>query len=104
MNPFVTAFCFLLLCLSQPALFAQESFYKGKLFKIVVGSPSGGFYDAWARLLSRHMPKYIPGTPDSIVQNMPGAGSLVAANYVYNIAKPDGLSVVMPNGKIYMDQ
>ena len=105
MKRFVTALGFLLLFFAgYPALFAQESFYRGKMFKIVVGSPPGGFYDAWARLLSRHMPKYIPGNPGSIVQNMPGAGSLVAANYVYNLAKPDGLTVVMPNGKIYMDQ
>ncbi|MET0502108.1 MAG: tripartite tricarboxylate transporter substrate-binding protein [Candidatus Binatia bacterium] len=105
MKHFVTALWFLLLAFSSHReLCAQEPFYKGKMFKIVVGSPPGGFYDAWARLLSRHMPKYIPGNPDSMVQNMPGAGSLVATNYVYNIAKPDGLTVVMPNGKIYMDQ
>jgi tripartite-type tricarboxylate transporter receptor subunit TctC len=105
MKQFVAAFWFLLLIVpSNRDLYAQEPFYKGKMFKIVVGSPPGGFYDAWARLLSRYMPKYLPGNPDSIVQNMPGAGSLVASNYVYNIAKPDGLTVVMPNGKIYMDQ
>ena len=57
-----------------PCVLRAESFYKGKMFKIVVGSPPGGFYDAWARLLSRYMPKYMPGNPDSIVQNMPGAG------------------------------
>jgi len=50
------------------------------------------------------MPKYIPGNPEVVVQNMPGGGSLVAANYVYNVAKPDGLTVGMPNQLVYMGQ
>ena len=76
------------------------SFYEGKTVRIVVGA--GGGYDFWARLLAAHMPKYIPGTPNFIVQNMPGAGSVIATNYVYNVAKPDGLSVGMPNQQVYM--
>lgn len=88
-----------------PDLQAQaEPFYKGKTIKIVVGTSPGGFYDRWGRLLSRFMGKYIPGNPDIIVQNMPGAGTLIATNYVYVVAKPDGLTVVMPNSNIYMDQ
>jgi len=88
-----------------PGLQAQtEPFYKGKTIRIVVGFTPGGFYDRWARLFARHMGKYIPGNPEIIVQNMPGAGSLVATNYVYSVAKPDGLTVVMPNSNIYMDQ
>ena len=83
---------------------AQESFYKGKTVRIIVGFTPGGFYDRWARLYSRYMPKYIPGNPEIIVQNMPGAGSLIAANHVYNVAKPDGLSLVMPHYNFYMDQ
>lgn len=51
---------------------SQAPFYLGKTIKIVVGFTSGGFYDRWARLLARHLPKYIPGNPDMIVQNMPG--------------------------------
>jgi tripartite-type tricarboxylate transporter receptor subunit TctC len=50
------------------------------------------------------MPKYIPGNPEIIVQNMPGASSLIAANHVYNVAKPDGLTVLMPSNNIYLDQ
>ena len=74
---------------------AQESFYKGKSIRLIVGSTPGGFYDRWARFFARYMPKYIPGNPEIAVQNMPAAGSLVAANYVYNVAKPDGLTLRM---------
>jgi tripartite-type tricarboxylate transporter receptor subunit TctC len=82
----------------------SEPFYKGKTIRIIVGATAGGFYDRWARLLSRTMPKYIAGSPDIIVQNMPGGGSLVATNYVYGVAKPDGLTVVMPNSNTYLEQ
>ena len=94
----------LLLLLWSPNLQAQAPFYQGKTVKIVVGFTPGGFYDRWARLLSRYLPKYIPGNPEFIVQNMPGAGSMIAANHVYAVAKPDGLTVVMPNSNIYLDQ
>ena len=79
-------------------------FYQGKQVKVVVGFTTGGFYDRWARLLSRYMPKYIPGNPTFIVQNMPGAGSVIAANYVYSVAKPDGLTIGFPSSGIYLDQ
>lgn len=79
-------------------------FYQGKQVKVVVGFTTGGFYDRWARLLSRYMPKYIAGNPSFIVQNMPGAGSVVAANYVYSVAKPDGLTIGFPSSGIYLDQ
>ena len=62
-------------------LHSQEPYYQGKQIRVVVGFTSGGFYDRWARLFSRHMPKHIPGKPEMIVQNMPGAGSVVATNY-----------------------
>ena len=83
---------------------AQAAFYQGKQIKVVVGFTPGGFYDRWARLLSRYMPKYIPGNPSFIVQNMPGAGSVVAANYIYAVAKPDGLTIGFPSSGIYLDQ
>lgn len=83
---------------------AQESFYQGKTVRIVVGFTAGGFYDRWARVLARHLGKHIPGKPEIIVQNMPGAGSVIAANYVYSVAKPDGLTLGMPSANIYMDQ
>lgn len=94
----------LLLLSSAPSLFAQTNYYQGKQIKVVVGFTTGGFYDRWARLLSRHMPKHIPGNPEMIVQNMPGAGSVVATNYVYSVAKPDGLTIGFPSNGIYLDQ
>lgn len=71
---------------------AQTNFYEGKTIRIIVGFSPGGGYDALARMLSRHMPKYIPGRPTIVVENMTGAASLVAANHVYKVAKPDGLT------------
>ena len=79
-----------------------RSFYEGKTVRLIIG-PGGG-YDYWGRLLARHMAKHIPGNPAFIVQNMPGAGSVIATNYVYNIAKPDGLTVGMPTQQIYMGE
>lgn len=86
-------------------LHAQATpFYQEKQIRVVVGFTTGGFYDRWARLLARYMPKYIPGNPTFIVQNMPGAGSVVAANYVYSVAKPDGLTIGFPSSGLYLDQ
>jgi tripartite-type tricarboxylate transporter receptor subunit TctC len=72
---------------------AQSNFYEGKTIRIIVGFSPGGGYDALARMLSRHMPKYIAGHPTIVVENMTGAGSLLAANHIYKIAKPDGLTM-----------
>jgi tripartite-type tricarboxylate transporter receptor subunit TctC len=79
-------------------------FYKDKTIRIIVGFTSGGLYDQYARLLARHMGRYISGNPNIIVQNMPGAGSLTSTNYVYGVAKPDGLTLGMPGSGIYLDQ
>ena len=87
-----------------PAQAQSEPFYSGKTVRIVVGFTPGGFYDRWARLLSRYMPKYIPGNPNFLVQNMPGASSVIAANYVYNLAKSDGLTLLVPINSLYLDQ
>jgi tripartite-type tricarboxylate transporter receptor subunit TctC len=81
-----------------------DPFYKGKTIRIYIGSTAGGFYDRWARLFARYMGKYIPGNPEIIAQNMPGAGSVIAANHVFNVGKPDGLSLVMPLNSVYVDQ
>jgi tripartite-type tricarboxylate transporter receptor subunit TctC len=81
-----------------------DQFYKGKTIRIMVGSTAGGFYDRWGRLFGKYMSKYIPGQPEIIVQNMTGAGSVIAANHVYNVAKPDGLTLVMPLNGVYIDQ
>lgn len=69
---------------------AIADFYKGKTVTIIVSSASGGTYDAHARLLSRHLSKHLPGNPQVVVQNMPGAGGMVAANHIYNVAAKDG--------------
>lgn len=68
-------------------------YYEGKVIKIIVGFTPGGGYDRMARLLAKHLPKYIPGKPTIIIENLPGASSIIAANYLYNIAKPDGLTI-----------
>ena len=71
---------------------APADFYKGRTIQVVVGYGPGGGYDVYARVLARYFGKYMPGTPQMVVQNMPGAGSLVAANYLYNVAPKDGTS------------
>jgi tripartite-type tricarboxylate transporter receptor subunit TctC len=83
---------------------AQSSFYQKNTIQVVVGSAPGGLYDRWARLFAQHMGKYIPGNPDLIVQNMPGGGSMVAANYLYGVAKPDGLTIGMFQTHMYLQQ
>ena len=95
---FMTAWL-LLACqrLSDGKAFGQTSpFYKDKTIRMIVGFTPGGLYDQYARLLARNMGRHIPGNPNIIVQNMPGAGSLTATNYVYSVAKPDGLTLGMP--------
>jgi tripartite-type tricarboxylate transporter receptor subunit TctC len=82
----------------------SEPFFKGKTLRFVVGSAPANFYDSWARLIARYWGKHIPGNPNVIVQNMPGAGSIAATNYVYGVAKADGLTVVLPNNSIYIEQ
>lgn len=98
-------FVALLACmLWSPDLSAQTPYYQGKTIKIVVGYLAGDGYDLWARLLARHMDRHIPGNPNIIVQNMPGAGSVLAANYVYGAAKPDGLTIGAIGPSLYLDQ
>ena len=67
-----------------------EDFYKGKTVSLVVSSSTGGGYDTLARLVSRYLPKHIPGTPQVVVRNMPGAGGITATNHLYNVAARDG--------------
>src|SRR5262245_34167515 len=101
----IVALLLIVMALSaQPAQSQTESFYKGKTLRFVVGSATANFYDSWGRLIARYWGKYIPGNPTVIVQNMPGAGSITAVNYVYGVTKPDGLHVVLPNNSIYIEQ
>jgi tripartite-type tricarboxylate transporter receptor subunit TctC len=86
-------------------VFAQADFYKGKIITVYIGTTPGALYDQWGRIIAQHIGKHIPGKPDLIVQNMPGAGHMIAANYVYNKTKPDGLSLIgtiVPT--LYFDQ
>jgi tripartite-type tricarboxylate transporter receptor subunit TctC len=73
--------------------FAQEPFYKGKTVRVIVGGSAGGGYDTYTRTIARHLSKHVPGNPTFVVENMTGAGSLIAANHVYKVAKPDGLTI-----------
>lgn len=83
---------------------AQAPYYQGKSIRIIVGYLSGDSHDQYARLYAQHMPKHIPGNPDFIVQNMPGAGTMIAANHVYNLTKPDGLTLGSISGGLYFAQ
>src|SRR6266536_2076409 len=70
-----------------------QDFYAGKTIRIVVGFPAGGGFDTYSRIMARHIGKYIPGSPTVVVDNVTGAGSLVAANTIYKATKPDGLTI-----------
>jgi len=83
---------------------AQSDFYQGKQLKIVVGASAGAASDLYARVVAQHLPKQILGKPEVIVQNMPGGGSMTAANYVYSVAKPDGLTLGAVTAPIYFAQ
>jgi tripartite-type tricarboxylate transporter receptor subunit TctC len=88
---------------AAPPLALAQSF-AGKTVTIIVGYKPGGGYDATARLLARHLPKHIPGAPTVIVQNMPGGGGIIAANHIYNNAKPDGLTLATFNRNLPIAQ
>jgi tripartite-type tricarboxylate transporter receptor subunit TctC len=83
---------------------AQTNFYEGKTIRLIVGFTAGGGYDAYTRTIGRHMGKHIPGNPVMIVENMPGAGSMISANYVYKAAKPDGLTIGHFIGGLFLQQ
>jgi tripartite-type tricarboxylate transporter receptor subunit TctC len=83
---------------------AQTPYYQSKTITITVGYQPGDGYDIWARLLAAHVGKHIQGSPSMIAQNMPGAGSMIAANYIFNVAKPDGLTLGSIGPSLYLDQ
>jgi tripartite-type tricarboxylate transporter receptor subunit TctC len=83
---------------------AQTPYYKGKTITIVAGTKAGDVYDLYARHFAQFLPKYIPGNPNIIVQNMAGAASMIAANFVYNVANPDGLTIGAIFPALYFDQ
>jgi|RhiMethySRZTD1v2_1073278.scaffolds.fasta_scaffold328042_2 tripartite-type tricarboxylate transporter receptor subunit TctC len=91
--------CVAAFALGTVAAQAQDAiadFYKGKTVTMVVGTPAGGGYDICARLLTRYLGKHIPGNPTVIIQNRPGAGSVIATNYVYEVAPQDGTVILAP--------
>ena len=97
--------CATLILLAAPCLGrAQTSDYRGKTVTIVVGTGAGDLYDLYARAIALFMGKYLPGNPSIIVQNMPGAGHMIAANYIYAVAKPDGLTLGAINAGLYFEQ
>lgn len=81
-----------------------QSYYEGKTVRIVVGLGAGGGFDTYARVIGRHLGKHIPGNPTVIVDNMPGAGSILMTNHLFRVAKPDGLTVGHFNGAIILGQ
>jgi tripartite-type tricarboxylate transporter receptor subunit TctC len=96
-------FAAILLCAVKSAD-AQTPYYQGKTLTIVVGTVAGDLYDLYARAFAQHMGKHIPGNPAIIVQNMPGAGHMIAANYLYSVAKPDGLTLGGTLPTLYFEQ
>lgn len=96
MRRFVQFFTSVLICslfASDSASAQAEPFYQGKTVRIIVGSAPGAGNDIRTRLFARHAPKYLPGKPDIVVENMGRAGGQIARNYLYNVAKPDGLTI-----------
>jgi tripartite-type tricarboxylate transporter receptor subunit TctC len=94
----------LALVVGASATVLGEEFYKGKTILFIVGQAPGGGYDTYTRTVARHIGKYIPGNPTPIVQNMTGAASLTAQNYIYNEAKPDGLTLGVANSGLVLRQ
>jgi len=83
---------------------AQANFYQGKTIRMIIGYQPGDNHDLWARMYTRFLGKHIPGNPEFVAQNMPGAGSMIAANHVFNLTKPDGLTLGSFGGALFMAQ
>lgn len=95
---------FLLAVLSSPVKTLAAPYYEGKVISIIVGLAAGTGYDQVARVLAKHLPKHIPGKPSVIIQNMPGADSIIAANHLYNVSKPNGLTIGLLNKNLSFPQ
>ena len=98
---FLTSLSFLFF---GPQVSGQDAFYKGKTVRIIVGFAPGGGFDIYSRTIARYLGKHIPGNPTIVVENMAGAGSLIAANHVYKIARPDGLTIGHFVGGLFIQQ
>jgi len=99
----VTLLVLVFLAASASREAAGQEFYKDKTIRIIVGFAAGGGFDTYARIIARHMGRHIPGNPTIIVENMGGAGSLLAANHLYR-AKPDGLTIGNFIGTLILQQ
>ena len=95
---------FLLSLTTVSATLAQTPFYQGKTVQIRVGFAPGGAFDLWARVIASHLGRFVPGNPAFVVQNMTGGGSMIAANYIYGVAKPDGLTLGVVSPAMYVEQ
>ena len=87
----------------QSDLAAQTPPYQGQTVTIRVGFTAGGAFDVWAWIIAQYLGKYVAGNPTFVVQNMTGGGSMIAANYLYGIAKPDGLTIGMFQTHMYLE-
>ena len=115
-NRTIFAVLFILLAALYPGVAAAQhgsdsfderrvaEFYRGKIVRIVVGFPPGGGADVYSRLIARHLGRFIPGNPTLAVSNMPGAGSIIAGNYIYNSGAKDGTEIGMLNGAVILEQ
>jgi tripartite-type tricarboxylate transporter receptor subunit TctC len=103
---FVVALVLALVLDPRGALAASEidAVYRDRTVRVIVGFAPGGGFDVYSRLLARHLGRHLPGTPAVIVENMPGAGSLIAANHLFNVAKPDGLTIGHFIGRLLLGQ
>ena len=103
-NFFITTCCLIFAFAVRSGALAQDKFYQGKTIRIIVGAAAGGGYDTYSRTIARHMGKHIAGDPTFVVDNMPGAGFLISANYMYKVAKPDGLTIGHFIGGLFLQQ
>ena len=99
-----TSLLLLQLCFVSLAHAASDDYYRGKTIHIIVAFSAGGGFDIYSRAIARHIPKYIPGSPNVIVENRPGAGGLLVANYMYKGVKPDGLTIGNFIGTLLLDE
>jgi tripartite-type tricarboxylate transporter receptor subunit TctC len=98
------AFLLFVLCAWIGNASAQTPFYQGKTITIIVSTKAGDVYDLYPRLVAEFMPKHIPGNPNIIIQNVPGAAGLIGTNQIYNVAKPDGLTFGATYPALYFEQ
>jgi tripartite-type tricarboxylate transporter receptor subunit TctC len=99
----ISTLLLLILTAISPAL-SQEPFYKDRTVRILVGASPGGIFDAYSRILARHLSRHIAGNPTFVVENVPGAGGLIVANRMYKAVKPDGLTIGHFNGGLVLGQ